>query len=116
MVRQGPLVSSAMAAMLLVALPLLGQPAGKASEREEAPPIDRQPYKIQVHVAIDPETRIDPERRAEVLSAWTALVRRFVGAPWDVTIAEEGSPLSHSEHDRGVARTGCHRGARLGLR
>ncbi len=96
MVRQGPLVSSAMAAMLLVASPLLGQPAGTTSRREDAPPVDRQPYKIQVHVAIDPETRIDPRRRAEVLSAWTALVRRFVGGPWDVTIAGEGSPLSHS--------------------
>ncbi len=96
MVRQGSVVSMAIAAVLLAASSLPGQPAAKPAGREDAPPIDRQPYKIQLHVAIDPETRIDPRRRAEVLSAWTALVRRFVGAPWDVTIAEEGSPLSHS--------------------
>lgn len=89
-------MSSATAAMLLIALPLLGQTVGKTPGREAPPPIDRQPYKIQVHVAIAPDTRIDPKRRAEVLSAWTALVRRFVGAPWDVTIADEGSPLSQS--------------------
>ncbi len=97
MVRQGPVVSSALAALLLlVASPLLAQPAAKAPGRDDAPPIDQQPYKIQLHVAIDPETRIDPRRRAEMLSAWAALARRLVGAPWDVTIAEEESPLSHS--------------------
>ncbi len=93
MVRQGPVVSPALAT-LLVALTLMEGPAAKASGREVAPPIDRLAYKIQLHVAIDPETRLDFRRRAETLSAWTALVRRLVGAPWDVTIADEGSPLS----------------------
>ena len=58
MVRQGPVVSSSMAAMLLVALPLLAQPAAKTARREDAPPIDRQPYRIQVHVAIDPDADV----------------------------------------------------------
>ena len=37
MVRQGPVVSSAMAAMLLVALPLQAQTAGETSRREDVP-------------------------------------------------------------------------------
>src|SRR5690606_19625669 len=82
-------------AMMLVASALQAQTSSEAPRREDSPPIDRQPYKIQVHVAIDPATRIDPRRRADVLSAWTALVRRFVGGPWVVAVAEEGSPLSH---------------------
>jgi hypothetical protein len=65
------------------------KPATATSE-----PIDRLPYKIAVHLVIEPETRIDGRGRARLLGDWQALIRRFVGAPWDVTIAENEGPLS----------------------
>jgi hypothetical protein len=65
------------------------RPAPASSE-----PIDRLPYKIAVHLIIEPETRIDSRGRARLLGDWQALVRRFVGAPWDLTIADDEGPLS----------------------
>ena len=57
-------------------------------------PIDQLPYKIAVHLAIEPEARVDERGRGRLLSAWQSLARRFVGAPWDWTIAEEGGAIA----------------------
>jgi hypothetical protein len=49
------------------------------------------------HVAIDPEARIDERKREALLASWEALVRRFVGAPWELSVAEEeDGPLTTS--------------------
>src|SRR4051794_17771876 len=49
---------------------------------------DLLPYRIVAHVAIAPETRIDGRGRELLLDTWLGLVKRFVGGPWDLTIAE----------------------------
>ena len=64
-------------------------PASPASEA-----IDRQPYRIELHLSLDPSARIDLRRRAALLKEWQALVHRFVGPPWIVTTAAQPSPLA----------------------
>jgi hypothetical protein len=63
--------------------------AAASAAAAEAPSvaIERLPYKITAHVAIAPEARIDARGRDRLLGAWRGLVRRFVGAPWELTIA-----------------------------
>ena len=56
--------------------------------------IDRQPYRISLHLSLDPSARIDEARRSALLKQWSALVHRFVGPPWIVTIASQPSPLA----------------------
>ncbi len=56
--------------------------------------IDRQPYRIELHLSLDPSARIDLRRRAALLKEWQALVHRFVGPPWIVTTALQPSPLA----------------------
>ncbi len=55
--------------------------------------IERQPYRILFYLGCDPSARIDEALRVELLRRWQVLARRFVGAPWVVTLAEAGSPL-----------------------
>ncbi len=43
----------------------------------------------------DPKACIDEGLRVELLHRWQVLARRFVGAPWVVTLAEPGSPLGN---------------------
>jgi hypothetical protein len=57
-------------------------------------PIERRPYRISIHMSCDPTARIDDPRRAELLREWQVLVRRFVGTPWMVSIAEPSSSLA----------------------
>lgn len=59
-----------------------------------AVPIERQPYRIEVHLSVDPATRIDASKRAAILDEWLTLVRRFVGTPWDLRIRSTSSPLT----------------------
>ena len=53
-------------------------------------PLDRQPYRIRVLLAIDPEARFDARRREALVDDWQNLVRRFVEAPWIVQVAATG--------------------------
>jgi hypothetical protein len=69
-----------------------GTPAAAASPAPEA--IDRQPYRIELHLSFDPSARIDLARRTALLKQWQAQVRRFVGPPWIITIAATPSPLA----------------------
>lgn len=57
-------------------------------------PIERQPYRIEVHLSVDPAARIDALKRAAILDEWLTLVRRFVGAPWDLRIRAAAGPLA----------------------
>ena len=59
--------------------------------------IDRQPYRIALHLSLDPTARIDEARRSALLKQWLALVHRFVGPPWIVTIASQPSPLANGK-------------------
>jgi hypothetical protein len=81
-------------ALLFAALP----PSAPAQDRA-GPPLDeaveRQPYRILFYLGCDRSARIDEELRVELLRRWQVLARRFVGAPWVVTLAEPGSPLGN---------------------
>jgi hypothetical protein len=58
------------------------------SKRE---PIEMLPYRIRIHLSIDPESRIDARSREIILRDWELMIRRFVGAPWKVEFAPEGT-------------------------
>jgi hypothetical protein len=60
-----------------------------AQPPKAAEPLDRQPYRIRLILTIDPEARFDARRRDVLLGDWKTLVRRFVGAPWKIEVAEE---------------------------
>lgn len=93
MVRSRPVVTAALAlALTMTALgaTALGAPAGKIE-----PPTESLPYRIEAAIRIDPKTRIDARSRDRLLTDWLALVHRFVGAPWDLTIAkDQGTDLA----------------------
>ena len=80
------------------AKPAPGRPASTTPAPTLASPasesIDRQPYRIELHLSLDPSARIDLRRRAALLKDWQALVHRFVGPPWVVTTAARTSPLA----------------------
>lgn len=57
-------------------------------------PIEQRPYRIEVHLAIDPEARIDAAKRERILGEWRTLVDRFVGTPWDLKFRAGPSPLA----------------------
>jgi hypothetical protein len=73
-------------------------PTAPTVERAEptataAEPIERQPYRIIFHFACHPSSRFDAARRADLLRDWQVMVRRFVGAPWLVTVAPPSGPV-----------------------
>jgi hypothetical protein len=73
-----------------------------AKEQSKSTPreaIERRPYLISVHLSCDPSARIDEGRRADLLRDWQILLRRFVGAPWVVSIAQASSPLANVDLD-----------------
>jgi hypothetical protein len=63
-------------------------------ESKPIEPIERRPYRIEAHVAAEPEARIDAQGREQLLAAWSALIQQFVGAPWKLKVATAGSRLS----------------------
>ncbi len=73
----------------------VGKSISSASAAPEA--IDRQPYRIELHLSFDPSARIDHARRAALLKQWQSQVRRFVGPPWIIAIATPASPLASSD-------------------
>jgi hypothetical protein len=64
----------------------MGQPPTPGSS---APSVDieRLPYRIQVHLDVDPSARLDERGRAALISDWGALADRFVGAPWQYDVS-----------------------------
>ena len=73
-------------------VPAASPRSAPASPTSEA--IDRQPYRIELHLSLDPSARIDLRRRGDLLKEWHALVHRFVGPPWIVTTALKPSPMA----------------------
>ena len=73
------------------------EPSPGASSAAE--PLERQPYRIVLHFACDPSARLDAARRADLLRDWLILVRRFVGAPWVVSLAPPSSPIATRDLD-----------------
>jgi hypothetical protein len=94
--RKTALVVSVACAWLVcvpVARSLAQIPAPAATKAPEIEPIDRRPYRISLHLAFDPSVRIDDAKRSDLIRDWQILVRRFIGAPWVVSIAGAGSPV-----------------------
>ncbi|WP_165219310.1 hypothetical protein [Aquisphaera insulae] len=87
--------------LLIVAAPRIRgeeSPApAKPSAAAASEPIDRQPYRIDLHLAIDPSARIDRGGRTRLIREWQALVHRFVGPPWLVSVAPKPSPLADGD-------------------
>ncbi|WP_406699926.1 hypothetical protein V5E97_13870 [Singulisphaera sp. Ch08] len=86
MVRTGPVVIATLALALVMALG--GEASGAPSAKIE-PPTEGLPYRIEASIRIDPKTRIDARSRDRLFAEWLALVHRFVGAPWDLTVAKD---------------------------
>jgi hypothetical protein len=65
----------------------------------ETEPIERRPYRISLHLSFDSSARIDDAKRTELVREWQVLVRRFIGAPWIVSIADSSHALATFELD-----------------
>jgi len=93
-VRPGrPLIRLAIA---VLALGTFGRAEGQVVAPTPAPapiPIDRKPYAIRAHVDFEPSTRIGGSGRDAILEEWAGLVRRFVGMPWALELAEGAGQL-----------------------
>jgi uncharacterized protein (TIGR03067 family) len=111
LVRQRPLV---VLALILASAPIpiaFGQGQGqgvskalaklkeKGKEKKVEPRIERRPYRIRAWVAVDARSRLDAAGRDRLVASWRALVKRFVGAPWDLDVAEGDGPLADDELD-----------------
>jgi hypothetical protein len=102
-VRQGPVVNGAGGRPILALLASLAFviPFGAVALAQAPTPkdatesIDRLPYRIRVVLATEPEARLDAGLRDGLVADWSTLVRRFVGAPWQVEVAgeAEAAPL-----------------------
>ncbi|HEV3121177.1 MAG TPA: hypothetical protein VGY53_04715, partial [Isosphaeraceae bacterium] len=66
-----------------------GKGAARASE-----PLDKRPYRIRAWVSVNPSARIDSVGRARLVEEWRRLVRRFVGDPWQLEVADGDGPLA----------------------
>jgi hypothetical protein len=70
-------------------------PTVKAPASAPVPvPIDRQSYRIRVLLSSSPGARVDGRRRETLVADWMTLVRRFVGSPWVVEVADESASAS----------------------
>jgi hypothetical protein len=70
--------------------------AQESSASEEAPPVvslERRPYQIRAWVTVQPDTRLDARGRAAAVDAWRRYVRRFVGVPWSLEVADDPGPM-----------------------
>ena len=81
-----------LAVLLLIVGPALAG-ADAPSLPSEAEPIDRQPYKIELHLVADPSARIDAPFASTSLMSSMSLARRFIGPAWSISVASRPSPL-----------------------
>ncbi len=88
------------AALAFVAL--AGSTAVQADDLPQ-PPAESRPYRIKAWIAVDPAARLGPGGRDGLVVGWSTLVRRFVGAPWRVEVAEGEGPSSASAEPDAVA-------------
>jgi hypothetical protein len=98
--RDDPGPRSAQRTLRALGMMLVLTAPGSGPESGAPPvPIETRPYAIRAWIAADPETRLDPRRREALIASWRTLLRRFVGAPWDVEIAEGDGPLAGAAPD-----------------
>lgn len=113
MVRARPLVSHGLVGLALLSLAAVATaddaqgvapPASATAKPEPEPaaapaatlaelPLERRPYRIRAWVDVDRQSRLDARGREGLFHEWLTLVRRFVGAPWELSIADESGPL-----------------------
>jgi hypothetical protein len=68
-------------------------PKSPAAKKPEPTPLEMQPYKIRAWIDVAPGARLDERGREALLSGWQTMVRRFVGQPWELEVAEGAGPL-----------------------
>ncbi|HEV3165543.1 MAG TPA: hypothetical protein VGZ22_16065 [Isosphaeraceae bacterium] len=71
----------------------------KEQVKKPKEPIDRRPYKIRAWVAVEQGVRIDEQGRLALIAAWERLVKRFVGMPWRIEVADGRGPLGEKTID-----------------
>jgi hypothetical protein len=69
-------------------------PATTAKGKVAVEPIERRPYRIRAWVVLDPHTRLDTHGLKQLVDSWRSLVRRFVGPPWAIEMADDEGPLA----------------------
>jgi hypothetical protein len=74
------------------------QAAAAASNDKAKPapqlPYSIRPYRIRVWFDFAPDTRLDSLARSRLIEHWLALVKRFIGPPWDLDVAADSGPLA----------------------
>jgi len=96
--RRSPRRAARAGGLLLVALwlGLVGVPSARAqdaSAADEPPPLPKRPYTLRAWFHFEPSARVARDRRAIIIRDWLDLIRRFVGEPWEVRVAEDEGPL-----------------------
>ncbi|MDE2507039.1 MAG: hypothetical protein KGM43_07500, partial [Planctomycetota bacterium] len=80
--------------------PAAGKTAAPAAPTAPAAPlipIERRPYKIHAIITVAPDSRLDSSARDALVDDLKLLVRRFIGAPWDLDVDAKGEdPLAHA--------------------
>ncbi len=74
-------------------------PAKAATKAPVAVPIEKKPYKIRAWISVDPRARLDARGRETLLKGWKVMAARFVGAPWNLEVAEGDGPLATNALD-----------------
>ncbi|CAN5905518.1 hypothetical protein BH23PLA1_BH23PLA1_09720 [soil metagenome] len=59
----------------------------------EPPPLPERPYEIRAWISVDPSARLAPGHREALIDDWESLVRRFIGTPWRLEVADDDGPL-----------------------
>lgn len=101
LVKRGLVVLGAMLAVsatstgeLRAQAPAPATDAADAGEVDRASiPFERRPYRIRTWLDIRGDVRLDEAGREVLVGDWLALVRRFVGAPWDLDVEAGPGPL-----------------------
>jgi hypothetical protein len=75
-------------------------PRKTADKKDKGPPIDERPYRIRAWFAIAPGTPLDRRGREILLAGCRDLINRFVGAPWQIEVAEGDGPLRSAALER----------------
>lgn len=89
MVRNGSLVS---VLTLTVGWLAVGSVTSGAPTAPVETPPGQRPYQIEASLIIEPSARIDARSQARLVANWHALTDRFVGAPWELTVAATPEP------------------------
>ncbi|GIW88649.1 MAG: hypothetical protein KatS3mg108_2973 [Isosphaeraceae bacterium] len=64
-----------------------------SAKKDKGPSIDQRPYRIRAWVSVAPGTPLDRRGRDRLIAGWRRLIERFVGAAWQLEMADGDGPL-----------------------